>query len=437
MICIIIFPFLFIFINNKKYISLAFQNYFNESNENIMKSLFFSNIYYNLTIGTPKQIIPILIKFNYYYFSINNKTSGKTYYFNDHTSNTYIQLSSSRKTEYYEFVNGYKSEDKFSIENTDYRLNFFCSEINYYHNIFGGTLGFGLPKNFKEKDFNLIEYMKKKNYIDDYSVTISYSNKNEGKLLIGSYLYKINKKYKESDFKSDITSSAYWSWNVKRVLVGEKLHLYTKHLIHFPELGIIIGNKDYYDYINKFFENYSNCQKEIIEIEDDEIKIYPNHDENKYYYFKCSNDFQINKLENITFDMNILESKFTLDYQDLFYEYKNSYYFLIIFPNSIEENYDEEYNSIILGSPFYKKYNVTFDMNRKLIGVYKESKYKNKNKQKSNFGTYIILLILIGIIIFLLYYAFYVKKISLKKYGFKNIFIEDFEYKTSDYTGLK
>ena len=74
--------------------------------------------------------------------------------------------------------------------------------------------------------------------------------------------------------------------------------------------------------------------------------------------------------------MNILESTLTLDYQDLFYEYKNSYYFLIIFPNSIEENYDEEYNSIILGSPFYKKYNVTFDMKRKLIGVYKESKYK-------------------------------------------------------------
>ena len=436
MICIIIFSFLFIFINNKKYISLAFQNYFNESNENIMKSLFFSNIYYNLTIGTPKQIIPILIKFNYYYFSINNKTSGKTYYFNDHTSNTYIQLSSFRKTEYYEFVNGYKSEDKFSIENTDYRLNFFCSEINYYHNIFGGTLGFGLPKNFKEKDFNLIEYMKKKNYIDDYSVTISYSNKNEGNLLIGSYLYKINKKYKESDFKSDLTSSAYWSWNVKRVLVGEKLNLYTKNLIHYPELGIIVGNRDYYDYINKFFENYSNCQKEIIEIEDNEIKIYSNlfEDKNNFYYFKCSKDFQINKLESIMFDMNILETKFILDYNDLFYEYENSYYFLVIFPKNIEENYDEDYNNIILGSPFYKKYSVTFDMNRKLIGIYKNSLHKKKD---TNYLTFFIILILICIIIYLLYYAFYVKKISLKKYGFKNIFIEDFEYKTSDYTGLK
>lgn len=437
MICIIIFSFLFIFINNKQYFSLTFQNYFDESNENIMKSLFFSNIHYNLTIGTPKQNIPILIKFNYYYFSINSKKSEKTYLFNEDSSTTYVQLSNISKGESDEFSKGFKSEDKFLIENHDYRLNFFCSETNANHNIFGGTLGFSLQGySSKEKDFNFIENMKNKKYIDDYSVTISYTNKNEGKLLIGSYLYKINKKYKESDFKSDITSSGYWSWNVKSVLVGEKLNLYTKYLIHYPELGIIVGNRDYYDYINKFFENYSNCQKEIIEIEDNEIKIYSNlfEDKNNFYYFKCSKDFQINKLESIMFDMNILETKFILDYNDLFYENENSYYFLVIFPKNIEENYDEDYNNIILGSPFYKKYSVTFDMNRKLIGIYKNSLHKKKD---TNYLTFFIILILICIIVFLLYYAFYVKKISLKKYGFKNIFIEDFEYKTSDYTGLK
>jgi len=433
MICVIIFSFLFAFINNNHYITLPFQNYFNESNENIMESLFFSNIYYNLTIGTPKQNFPILIKFNYYYFSLNDKNSENSYYFNEDLSNSYVQLSNRSITDYSEFNNGYKSEDKFLIENNNYRLYFICSNKNKNHNIFGGTLGLSLQKNDKEKDFNFIEYMVKKNIIDDYSVSISYSNKNEGILSIGSYLYKRDKNYKESDFKSDSSSLSYWTWNVKAVIVGEKLNLYTKNLLHYPELGVIIGNKDYYDYINDFFNKYSECEKETVKIEDDELYMYPNHDDKQYIYFKCMKDFQINKLENILFDMNIIESNFILDYNDLFYEYKNSYYFLIIFPASIEDYFDEEYNNIILGSPFYKKYNVTFDMKRKLVGVYKKSIYK----KNTNYGPYIFLFILIGIILFLLYYAFYVKKITLKKNNFKNIFNDDFEYKTSFYSGLK
>ena len=47
------------------------------------------------------------------------------------------------------------------------------------------------------------------------------------------------------------------------------------------------------------------------------------------------------------------------------------------------------------------------------------------------------MLILIGIILYLLYYAFYVKKISLKRYNLKNILNDDYEYKMSDNTGLK
>ena len=431
----IIFSFLFVFINNKHYITIPFQNYLDESNENIMKSLFFSNIHYNLTIGTPNQNIPILIKFNYFYFSLNGKNSKNSYYFNEDLSKSYVQLSNRSITDNNEFYNGFESEDKLLIDNKDYRLYFYCSNNNYNHNIFGGTLGLSILKNDKKNDFNFIYYMVKKNIIDDYSVSISYSNKNEGILSIGSYLYKRDKNYKESDFKSDKSTTNYWTWNVKAVIVGEKSNLYTKYLYHYPELGVLIGNRDYYDYITDFFNKYNECKKESVEIEDNEINIYNNLDnKNIYYYYKCSKDFQINKLDSILFDLNIIESEFKLDYNDLFYEYKNSYYFLIIFPTSIEEIFDDYHNSIVLGSPFYKKYNVTFDMERKLIGVYKKRKYQKKN---TSFSAFIFLFILFCFILILLYYVFYIKKISLKKYKFKNIFNDEFEYRTSDYSGLK
>jgi hypothetical protein len=415
-------------INSQNFITLPFKSYLDEKNDNIMKSLFHNNMYLNFTLGTPEQNVPILIKFNYYYFSFNNKNSNSSYFFNEDDSISYKQISNNSKSEYYEFTNGFKSEDRFYMGDKKYQFRFFCSKKNFGHNIFGGTLGLSLQKNFNEKDYNFIQYSVKEKFIDDYSVLLSYSNKTDGKLQIGSYLYKIDKKYKESDFKSDISpTSIYWSWNVKTVKIGKNLNIYTINLIHYPELGVIIGNK--------FFDNNSElCKKETVTIDDEELRYYPNHDDKTYIYYKCSKDFNIQKLESISLDVNVLGIIFTLDYNDLFYEYNNNYYFLIIFPDSIEENYDEEYNNVILGSPFYKKYDVTFDMNRKLVGIYKTESNK---KNSTSFVKIFIVLILIGIILYLLYYAFYVKKISLKRYNLKNILNDDYEYKTTDNIGLK
>ena len=62
--------------------------------------------------------------------------------------------------------------------------------------------------------------------------------------------------------------------------------------------------------------------------------------------------------------------------KDLFYEYNNYFYFMIIFKNDIN------IEDIFLGHPFFKKYNTLFNPEEKIVGFYyiKIDYYLNEDK---------------------------------------------------------
>ena len=68
---------------------------------------------------------------------------------------------------------------------------------------------------------------------------------------------------------------------------------------------------------------------------------------------------------------------FILSHEDLFYEYEDKIYCLIVFPIY---GIDVEYWYI--GKPFIKKYKLFLDEDKKTIGLYFKSEEKKRNKKK-------------------------------------------------------
>ena len=75
-------------------------------------------------------------------------------------------------------------------------------------------------------------------------------------------------------------------------------------------------------------------------------------------------------------------------------EFNGKYYFLIVF-----KNFKYKW---IFGEPFFKKYQVTFDKNKKIFGFYTKKQYH------FNFtSTLIIILIIFFIYNYIIIYTFY------------------------------
>ena len=143
--------------------------------------------------------------------------------------------------------------------------------------------------------------------------------------------------------------------------------------------GICIGGENYLKIINNtFFKEY--VEKGICE--------YKLSDNNIIYYFECNNNVNINKFPKLKFYQKIMNYTFELDYNDLFILKDNKLYFLIGFNK--RSSYDWTF-----GIPFLKKYQLIFDQEREIIGIY------NLNEKKNDYLFKILTIICLVIIIFL------------------------------------
>ena len=120
--------------------------------------------------------------------------------------------------------------------------------------------------------------------------------------------------------------------------------------------------------------------------------------------FHCDKDLNIEKIKNLRFILKDLDYEFILTYNDLFIEKENEYIFAIVF----EANKSKEDDIWIFGKPFMKNYQLVYDLDKKIIGLYKE----NINNKKRSLNYYIIsLIVLISIVIILIIYIiYYIKK---------------------------
>ena len=396
---------------------------FNEINNIIM-----SNLYISTKIGSNKQIIDLLLKFSTYQIYLSDYSINKNYY-NYNKSNSFIIYDSNSTFYLEDFKKHFFCKDNFYLNNIKItQLNFVLAKELLYYNISGC---FGLKMNDEnfnvDTEFNLIKQLKKKNIINSYCFTLLFDNNNNDKILIGDYPHEIktfndkylfeenNFFYTKSYFKDDFFS---WSFLFDNITHNNQS---VYHNYNIGELQIEMGGLVAPNYFQEMINN--SFFKVLFETKKCEIKI-TNISLFKYFYYICNNDISIKEFKEINFYIKDIRLNITLNYEDLFIKRNDKYIFLIFFK-------EYSFKKWILGKPFLKKEIFTFDLDKKIIGFYKNKNYYVINKNKINKKLVLILLLSFIIIIILIGILLHIKKKVNFRKKYANELNDQYEYNSN------
>ena len=369
------------------------------SPDNLMINLFKNDIYTNFDIGTPNQEIPISIKLQTYAFYIvssESKISLKTFSSND--SKTFYSTNNVIRNLMNEDFNfAFFSSDIINLSNINKKNNFSFFLVKNTSNTEiceGGGIGLNIkPKSPNIEKINFINELKEQNLISSYAFSIKYKNEKEGELIIGKKPHEYdNERYKNEYLHfANIPIYSYdfqWALYFDKVQYGNiDLNKRINQVLIFEiELGVIISNSEYKNFIQKnFFEKYINEKKCFIGTFGKE----------GYKYFYCNENVDITLMQNLSFYNQDLNYTFELNYKDLFYNFDGKNYYLVVFPWYLGVQWR-------MGLPFFKKYQLIFDSEKKIIGVYERILEKKSNIFK--FWKNNLIIFLIFVIAFLIFY---------------------------------
>lgn len=443
------------------YLSLNFSsiNYNKNDSYDLMSTIFNSEIYSNLSIGTPKQTLKMILNGNEQTFYITEKT------YNHSLSSTY-HCANNRDVFFLDNVkSGLKSNDtgyfniktKNEIIRNETCLNYaLVYSVKYdFHKLIDGVIGLQLKIPNYLGIPNFIDNLKSNKFINSYQWVIIYSNmrnynfnmetniwnqllfrKSFGELIIGFNKdeygdifninvenYELRSTHVEKDkdklfwslFFEDIYLYKEIKTNNNNIIINDedinKKHLDKKLTEFLTTKEYNIGTKEFQLLINEEFFNYY-LENNICQTKD----IFYDFSFEKFFYYMCDNTtgrfILENKFPNISFVHRELKYTFELTYQDLFFTdindiQKNKFYFNIIFSKSSRDKWS-------LGKPFLKKYFFMFDYDKKLIQFLKlKSKESKVDKNLTNpniivtiqyiiISILVIILIILGVLIFFL-----------------------------------
>ena len=381
--------------------------------ENIMENLFYNDLEVNIEIGTPPKKYPLLIKLQEaatYLMSIESDIENIKKY-NPKESRTYL----SKNEKLFRYIklhcfNAMYIKDTFFFGNERVKgeLFYFILANNSTEKMkSSGEIGLKFYEfGVKEESTFLTQLFQKKLILYPlFLLQYNDSNKNEGNLIVGSYPHEHNDKmYKKEDFiysfigRPDNTK---WSILITEVYSDYLLLDVNTEIQLFYEFGLIEGSERYYNTIYlKFFDDYLKkkiCNKVMI------------NNGSSYYYTECSNQFNYDDFPDIFFQSEGLNYTFNLTKDDLFMKYGNKIYFLIVF-QLVPSNWG-------FGAIFFKKYQIYFDQEKKIYGLYKR-KYNvtdTKNNKKLSFFTLSIILgVLLLLSVFIICYLYKIIKSKRK-----------------------
>ena len=447
----LVFPF--------KIISLSSLNGLEEdkNNENYNYLKFFDNHYSfrmftPIQIGYPQQDIIAFINFNH-----NNLLIGEIL---EIPKNIYPNS----------FYKGYKYDKSFSFKNiTNQNITkninsktFICEEKlflftkikdidkniytcfsdfkftieknikNNNNSLYGLILGLKLDDTDYETNF--LKQINNRKIISSYLISFEFTEENEGLLIIGKYPHDyLSEKYKEENLKiihsyqpkdSFLTNFIINFDEIYSSINNEKIEIqkYTKGYL-FLNIGLIIGVKEYRDFIEKYFFNeYINmniCQKNKTDF-----------DYNIFIIYSCNEDekFNLEKFPPLNFNIKSENINFEFTYKDLFKKINNKYYFMIIF-----QTYDA--GSWIIGKHFYLKYTLVYNGDAKTIGFYNKnniSEKKGNNKllfELNAFKIIIIIILFLTFIFLVIRISYYFgKRFNLIRKKHANELDDNYEY---------
>ena len=379
----------------------------NLSPNDFHKTYFSNEIYSTLNIGTPLKSIEFQIMLNIYSISLISqefKESSSSFYTNEKNYSIFYNTG---------FRMGIRASDtfKFNDINLD-KFNFLYSNDS---NSNKGILGLNfIEKTNKDYDKGLIYQLKQRNKIDSYYFYIEYKNDKEENLILGNLTYEINSKYKKKDFieVSKQGNTNYFELNIDSVFYGKEFITNFQSILFGYDENFIKGTLKLQSVLlENFFEKYIKENKCFsIEFNNEMISYY------------CNKDIQIEKFQTITLFHKESNFTFELNYKDLFLEVNEKYYFLMYF---------QQYNpfGFKLGKPFFKKYLITFNQDKRTIGFYKITPSNN------SFIVWILIIICFIIILVLGSYIFIYRPGKFRKKRINEI-DDDYEYNAQNYKNL-
>ena len=357
---LVTFLFLFKFFNSSE-IVIPFYSKLSEippdlTPRDFMNYLTSNELYTKVKIGTPPQEFDFLIDFeNYNTYVINDeKSRPKVPRFHDNISSTFKHLSSKLYFSDSDFYFALNSSDIVTIGETLKNFNYtFLQALSMRETNklkYPGIIGFNVIQNSDpfHRESGLIYQLKSKNMINNYLFTLSFNeNDFNGNIIIGKNIYE---DYPKENFTSDyclITRdyNYYWGWHYVTSYLNSEILNITDISIR-PELGVIILNIHYKNFFKKkFFEEKlkeGKCQ---------EISI-------KYTYYFCDKDVNID-IGELNFEIKTSRLKFSLNSKDLFMEYNDKKFFLIVFGIYVDKKEAK------IGYPFLKKYDIIFNIDNR------------------------------------------------------------------------
>ena len=411
-----IYFFIFFFLINNTFSVLIFPfktiHTFPEEDE--FKHLFKTNEIIELTIGKPNQKILTKLNINDYSFHFIQKINDTNYYSKD-VSKTKI-LGRDTPYSFYDspFSEGYVIQDTFFFNNNNNEIiegeNIFFILATDSKNIIPGFLGLNFEKESEDSLYNFISMLNFRNIINNKIWTIKYENDNEGKFIVGDYYHTYNsKEYKLKEFiwtKINLFEF-YKGWFIlfDNIYIGDKKSKIKTIATFSIDINLIEGPHEVRNiFLEKVFID-SKCKEGLLEYK---------------YIYVCNQDIDYSKFPDLKFYNRELNYTFILNKDDLFMKRNNKIYFLMVFQKGTDDMF---FRYWILGKPFMKKYNLIFDAEQQIIGIYKQE-IKNKSLP---FILIIILLLLIIIAIYILFK--YIKIYHRKKRVYE--IDENYEYITA------
>ena len=417
----------FFFVLSFIYINLTYESYIvypfkksTKEKKSYPENLLQNDLEITLKIGTPPQSVDLNLRSRIYTFFVTSSQVNLPYkLFNEKESTSLVQISK-RETNFtnMEYSKGLKISESIYINDKELKgiTLMLGTELAYNE---CGALGLRLINSHESSnDLSFIYQIKKYANLDSYTFTLKYKNDEEGDLIIGAYPHVYDNKFNEKNFFYSKAGSnkngVNWvlnfdiiKYNNKSVNVGSK-----KSLINI-EYGLIQAPFKYKNYFkNNFYGD--RCSEKFNERRNVTI-------------VHCSSNFDITSFKDLIFELKDIEAQFVFTYKDLFIKENNEYIFGIVF----DEDVDAKDPTWIFGKPFMKKYELVYDLDRKIIGLYKEGNESPSEKSKVNILFIILLVILILAVAGLSYFIFFYLKKTRKSRAFE-LNDDNFDYVPSN-----
>ena len=420
----LILLFHFCLVNSLKYITIPFQVKkfdYKEDKKGLLHDYLYKDILVNLSFGTPKQTVPLLAGMGEYstYIVSKEATDLEGAIFDKKISTSYFSnFEINQIYSYQTFSHAFPSRETFHLDYPEIQVDdyeFFLvtkvgKNICYlpYCEILTqpGVLGFRMAQSETYSEIvnntNLVVQLKNKEVIDNYDFCFYFESPEKGAIVIGQKPHEYDKShYKQENFKFtkvaiDNTKELDWGLNFNKIFYGKEEIDSDKTMLLRVEYGLINGNKNWQDFLEKNFFGELMKQNKC-------FKGKGWNDGYTYFHYYCNKGTDLSSFNPFTFVIDDLDYNLTLTKDDLFVEDGDKLLFLIIFGHP----------QTILGYPVFKKYQFIFNQDTRTIGLYSKidgtpstpasldaSRFPSGKEEQP--GSYRLIILLLFFVIFIL-----------------------------------